>query len=194
VAGRKGKVAAGEVQDNPNAERRRRKKEVNRRTVSKKNRKLFREAVALANDGHVPILSGMRSIDVIQEVLDRAVAMMRFAQAEVDKLSIDELWVRRIDAQDNVIVEPHRWIQMEQVLRTEALEIADRMEKLNIDERRITLQEAESHLIQLAIRQVLAQLDLTPEQTKKVGPALRAAQDIFDGTAREIPTKELNAA
>lgn len=132
--------------------------------------------------------------DVLDECLRRAVGDMRFAGSHVDHLPVEEFWVDRIDAQGNRLVEPHPWIQLEHAVRTEVVDIAARLSGLDLDERRVAIAEAQAALLQRALQVALEKVGLTPDQRKMLGPALREARDILEGTATEVPNPTPAAA
>lgn len=119
--------------------------------------------------------------DALQEVLGRAVAHMRIAATEVDRLKPTDLWAYKFDAQGNRLVEPSKWLRAETVARKEVLEIASRMAQLDIDGRRVAVEEAEALFITRFLDAVLDQLNLTDEQRGLLGPALDNAMPLIEG-------------
>jgi hypothetical protein len=158
-------------------QRTRRRRARNRRTVSEIRALCEHYEVQAAQIGDVA--------DVLDECLRRAVGDMRFAAGYVDDLPIDDFWVKKVDAHGNILVEPHPWVQLEKLSREEVVEIATRMAGLDIDERRVALQEAQAALLQRALRVAMEAVGLTPEQQKLLGPALRNARAVLEGAAVE---------
>jgi hypothetical protein len=116
---------------------------------------------------------GASTADVLQEVLDRAVGGMRYAASEVDKLSPDEFWVHKVDAQGNTLAEPNKWYQLEVAARAEVERIAGLMSQLGIAERLVQVEEAKATLIIAAIRDAARDAGLDNTSIRKLGSALR---------------------
>lgn len=161
------------------------------RKRQKDNRRTIRELKELTDlyDVQSPLEIGTLP-DVLDECLRRAVGDMRFAGAHVDALAAEDFWVDRIDAQGNRLVEPHPWIQLEKATRTEVVDIAARLAGLDLDERRVAIAEAQAALLQRALTYALNQIGLTKDQRAKLGPALREARGILEGTATDITTQD----
>lgn len=110
---------------------------------------------------------------MLQECLERAVGGMRYAASEVDKLSPEEFWVERIDAQGNRLVEPNKWYQLEQDARAEVERLAGMMAQLGIAERQVRVEEAKAALIVAAIRDAAREAGLSGAQMRALGSGLR---------------------
>jgi hypothetical protein len=98
---------------------------------------------------------------------------MRYAASEVDKLSPDEFWVQKVDAQGNTLVEPNKWYQLEERCREEVGKLAGLMSQLGIAERQVQVEEARAMLVVAAIRDAARDAGLTQAQTRALGSALR---------------------
>lgn len=117
------------------------------------------------------------------EVLDRITQLFRYVQGEVNALEQDEFWVRKVDAQGNVLVEPNRWVQLERDLQDQLVEILGKVDGLDIEERRVTIEEAKAALVARFMDAVLDKLELTKEQQGLIGAAVEDALPIIEGTA-----------
>lgn len=117
--------------------------------------------------------AGQSSAEILQEVLDRAVGGMRYAASEVDKLAPEEFWVSKIDAQGNVLHEPHKWYQLEVQCRAEVERLAGLMSQLGIAERQVQVEEARAVLIIGAIREAAREAGIEPGKVKVMGQKLR---------------------
>jgi hypothetical protein len=152
-----------------------RQKDPQKRTKAKQRRNamLMAEALEIASTYDIAVNKGNAVIDVLQTVLDRAMDLWRLACKEVDKLSMDERLVQRIDENGNRLVEPHIWIQYEGSLRAELIDLGIRMGHLGVDERRVRVQEAQVELLGRAVLAAAHAIGLPAEQQRELGAALR---------------------
>jgi hypothetical protein len=127
-----------------------------------------------------------RTEDIWQEILNRTMLMYRYVQAQVDALAEDEFWVQKIDAQGNRLVEPHKWIQYERVLMEDLREVVAKMDGLDLEARRVAVEEAEAALIAKFMDSILEDLKLTKAQKERLDDAIDRALPIITGQAREI--------
>lgn len=146
-------------------------------------RATFREAMLIAAEGGMKVPEYNSVPDLLGEVLARAVGGMRYAASEVDKVPVDEFWVRKIDAQGNVLVEPNKWYQLELACRGEVAELADLYARLDLDRRRVELEEAEAALWAGVIREAARRSGLKPAQQRQL---LRALDEVIEGSGEEV--------
>lgn len=147
-----------------------------KRGAAKKRRRnamLMGEALELASTYDIPIVKGNAVVDVLQQVLDRCMDHWRLACKEVDGLEVDERLVVRIDEQGNKLVEPHVWMQYEQTLRAELIDLGIRMGHLGVDERRVRVQEAQVELLGRAVLAAAHAIGLDVGKQRELGAALR---------------------
>lgn len=154
---------------------------LNRRSRSKRNKEAFKKAVALADSYDMPRAHGVSTVDVLQECLERVVAIMRYAASEADQLPADEVWVELVDAQGNALVEPNQWLALEGAMRTEAVELAAQMENLGIAERQVAVAERMADVIAPVLKDVLDAIGLTPAQQRKVPGVVRERLQLLEG-------------
>lgn len=167
----------------------------NRRTATKRRRNamLLGEALEIASTYDIAIVTGNAVVDVLQQVLDRCMDHWRLACKEVDGLEMDERLVVRIDEQGNRLVEPHIWIQYEQMLRAELTDLAIRMGHLGVDERRVRVQEAQIELLGRAVLAAAHFIGLDVNQQKQLGAALRdELMKLEDPSGAENPAVKQN--
>jgi hypothetical protein len=181
-------IRAAEVQDNPQREARR-QKEVNRRTVKRRNKKLFKELTKAVDGTPIALATGKSMEGMLDDMRNRAYAYWRFAAAQVDALHPDDFWVRSIDANDNIVVEPHRWVQFEAAARQELEDLGIKLIGLGLEERRVRLEEAQFGVVLQYLDAILGQLNLTQAQLDALPGALDAAEPILEGSARSLPQK-----
>lgn len=153
------------------------------RRTRARNRKLYGEAMKLAAVDGMQRPTGVTVTDVLQECLERATGGLRFAAAEVDKLKGDEFWVRKVDAQGNVLVEPNKWYQLEQACRAEVEDLATKMLGLDIDSRLAAVEEARALLMFRAVAEAAKKVGLSPVQIRELGGALRGELEAIEGVA-----------
>ena len=177
----------------PALEQRRSKRAAARR---RKNSKSYRNAVALANDLEISIAPTMPIADVMELVFRRTHALWQFAAAEADKLdatkkdgTTNAIWQIQYDAQGNPLRVPHKWIEMERTLREELWEQATDLQSLNIDERRVRIEEAQMEILGRALSAAAKDAGLDSETQRALGSHLRQrlqelAPPPIEGTAR----------
>lgn len=147
----------------------------NQRTRKRRNARsrAYGELIQIAAAKGVTAQAGQSSADMLQEVLDRAVSGMRYAASETDKLTPEEFWVSKIDAQGNVLVEPNKWYQLEVQCRAEVERLAGLMSQLGIAERAVRVEEARATLVVAAIRDAARDAGLSQKQMRALGAGLR---------------------
>lgn len=152
-------------------------------------RRIFRELVHIAAEQGASIELGVSTGDALQEALDRAVSLMRFAADQVDELHApedilsnlppeqDPLFEVVVNPQGPDLIRPHRYLTMEREARLEVEKLAAMMTQLGIAERVVRVEEAKAALIIAAIREAAFDIGLPPETTKKLGAALRSRME-----------------
>lgn len=167
----------------------------------KRNSKSYRAAVALANDLEITIAPPMPIADVMELVYRRTHALWQFAASQADKLDAtlpdgkaNAIWQIQYDAQGNSLRVPHKWIEYERALREELWEQSTDLQSLNIDERRVRIEEAQMEILGRALTLAAqdAGLDAATQQT--LGSHLRQrltelAPPAIEGTARPATEK-----
>lgn len=177
---KKVKYAVSEVPDDPKARQRYRK--LNKRTVKKHNRKLFGELSEMRRIAKVPG-PGKSMESMLEDLRNRAYALWRYAAAEVDALPEDEFWVRKVDAQFNVVVEPNKWVQYEAACRAELEDLGVKLIGLGLEERRVRIEEAEAEVVTKFLDAVLDGLNLTEAQQQALPVAIDRALPVIEGRA-----------
>lgn len=150
-------------------------KDKQRRTNAKRRRNaiLLGEALDIAKNYDIAITKGNAVVDVLQTVLDRLMDKWRWVCKTVDALEMSEVLVERIDEQGNRLVEPNVWIQYEQTLRAELIDLGIRMGHLGVDERRVRVQEAQIELLGRAVLAAAHAIGLDMGVQRQLGAALR---------------------
>lgn len=122
--------------------------------------------------------------DILSWAMRRVHVSMLWAARQADGVPVDEFWVRKVDGHGNVLVEPHKWFQLERALRDEAVRLAARMVDLGLAERMVALEEAKAVMVAQAVRTAAEAAGLSPVQITKLGEELRkglesgAVQDV----------------
>lgn len=148
---------------------------------SRANKKAFSAALAVAKSYDLPRAHGVTTVDVLQECLERVVAIMRYAAKQLDRIDERDLWAEILDAQGNVLVEPNQWLALEAAMRAEAIELSVQMENLGIAERQVALAERTADQIAPILMDVLEGLGLTAAQKRKVPGVVRARLQVLEG-------------
>lgn len=155
--------------------------------------RIFRELVHIAAEQGHSIPLGVTTADALQECLDRAVALYRFAADQVDNLSTDlpegeehlsnlptsadPLFEVISNPQGPDVIQPHRYVLMEREARQEVEKLASMMTQLGIAERVVRVQEAQAVLVVAAIREAAIETGLSQDQVRRLGEAIRGRLD-----------------
>lgn len=173
------------------------------RRKSETRSRVFRELVHIAADQGASIELGVSTADALQECLDRAVALLRFAQQQVDSIERpdtaevydgdepdsllrgaslanlpvqdDPLYTVIPNPQGPDLIVPHRYLQMEREARMEVEKLAAMMTQLGIAERVVRVREAEAALLVAAVREAAISAGLSNDQVRRLGEELRAS-------------------
>ena len=136
---------------------------------------------------------GSDPVAILQEVLDGAVADLRYAQTRVDELPEDQLF------RDSVIEGrvPSEWVNLRDKYRAELERMCNSMVRAGIADRAVQIREAEAVLMIGAIQQAALDIGLDGEQVRELGAALRQrfqdsrasapALPVIDAVAEEEP-------
>lgn len=149
--------------------------------------RIFRELVHIAAEQGATIQLGVSTGDALQECLDRAVALWRFAADQVDKIQIrdpdvdlanlsadeDPTFEVYTNPQGPDLVDDHRWYKREREARHEIEKLAAMMTQLGIAERVVRVEEAKAALVVAAIREAAVDAGIPPDQIRALGAALR---------------------
>jgi hypothetical protein len=82
--------------------------------------------------------------------------------------------------------EGNRWVRLQGRLMDRLATFAKTAADMGIQERQVKLAEAQTMMIGKLISNVIGRLDLTPEQRKAVGPAIREEMAVIAGKATEV--------
>lgn len=168
-------------------------------------RKIFRELVHMAAEQGAAIELGVSTAGALQECLDRAVALYRFAADQVDRItppdgvwegqsladlpvSDDPLFEVMPNPQGPDLVTRHRYFLMEQEARLEIEKLASMMTTLGIAERVVRVEEAKAALLIAAVREAAMDIGLTHDQVRDLGAALRRRADNGLGQMKSAPS------
>lgn len=152
--------------------------------------RIFRELVHIAAEQGHTIPLGISTADALQQCLDRAVALYRFAADQVDNLAFadlpegvehlselptnqDPLFEVISNPQGPDVIQPHRYLTMEREARLEVQKLAAMMTQLGIAERVVRVQEAQATLVVAAVREAAIEAGLSHDQVRILGAALR---------------------
>lgn len=148
--------------------------------AGRKNSKLLHAAREEAARQSAGVKLDMDPIDALQECLDGAVSMLRWAGVKAAKVPDDKVMV--MTAFGPI---PNQYVRLEQDMRKEVAGLAARMVDLDIADRSVRLQEAKAMLIVQAIQAAARKAGIPRDQIKLLGPALRDELLTIEGTARE---------
>lgn len=112
----------------------------------------------------------------ITGVLSLAVGNLAYVNAKV--LEIDEAELFDSDK--------YRWVSWQERLMDRVAKYAATAVNMGVAERQVRLAEQQTKLMQRLLEGVMGELELTPEQRRKVGPAIRSQLDVIEGQAREL--------
>jgi hypothetical protein len=179
---------------------------------SEARRRIFRELVHMAAEQGASISLGVSTGDALQECLDRAVAIWRFAADQVDSITPpqaldpshpdydpdsslanlptheDPLFHVITNPQGPDLIVRHRYIEMEREARLEIEKLAAMMTQLGIAERVVRVEEAKATLMVAAVREAAMEAGLDHDQIRRLGAALRDKVADGLGQARSSPS------
>lgn len=145
--------------------------------------RIFRELVLIAAEQGASIPLGISTGEALQQCLDRAVALWRFAASQVDQLDIaddpnvsveeDGFFEVMENPQGPDIVTVNRWYAMEREARLEIEKLAAMMTQLGIAERVVRVEEAKAALLIAAVREAAMEAGLDHDQIKLLGAKMR---------------------
>ena len=118
-------------------------------------------------------------------VMGRTADMLRFIMSQVDDLKpgnpqlnsadVDHQWVASMDAQGNVVFEPHYAVQMEAQLRKELFDMATKAQAVGLASRRVQIQEAQMMIMGRALGEAADKAGLSETQKALLVEGLRTS-------------------
>lgn len=128
--------------------------------------------------------------DALQEVLDRAVSMLRVVGSNADEVKEDEMTVMTAFGPIE-----NMWLRLERDLRQEVGALAARMVQIGIADRAVKVQEAKAVLLVQAIQAAAREVGIPRDKVKALGPALRTNLELMSGEGEGGgPPSKLRAA
>jgi hypothetical protein len=154
------------------------------------------EAMRLASEHRIPTSFDKASPSLprlLDEVLNRTIDIWRWAATQADKVPEAEFWVEGFDSDENKITEPNKWFQLEAAARDEAFTMLSTMTSLDIDDRRVKVEEFQLEVLGRALRAAARDAGLSQEQQTALGIELRRHIAIIEGHdpnhPQPVPTK-----
>lgn len=163
----------------------RRSKRIARR--KRREELLWVEALDMAKTYEIPITRGNNIVDVLQTLLDRLMDQWKLVCKIVDALPRTEWLFEAVDEQGNRIYTPNVWMQYEQSLRVELMDLSLRMGHLGVDERKVRVAEAQMELLGRALQAAAHNAGLDPIAQRKLGAALRIELERLEAGYDEAP-------
>lgn len=117
----------------------------------------------------------------LKEIMADLTSQWYHAVAQRDAVPMEDFWVRKYDAQGNLLVEPHPWYQEAERIGLRLEAVCQNAIKNGLAERMAAIEEFKAAMFIASLRQVLDRLQLTPEQRALVGPALHEARETLLG-------------
>lgn len=162
-------------------------------TEGRRKRKAYHAVMRDAQKKKIQLQFPSGLPDALDKIFRRTHALWHHAATVVDKLSTsappgakNSIWTYKWDENGNKIVEPSKWVAYESALRKEVFEQAAIMQKLNIDEARVRIEQAQLDLLAQALKNAARKANLDDQQQRSLGAALREELSIIEGTAEEI--------
>jgi hypothetical protein len=135
--------------------------------------------------------------DAILHAMRLAAGEVAYCDAQVRRLSEDELFERpnketwvELPSGPIVMVEEKRdaevvsrWVQLRDNAADRMAKYGEMAIRVGVEERRIKLAEQEANLVSRFFEAVLGDLNLSPQQFQKVGPAMRKHLALVEGVA-----------
>jgi hypothetical protein len=130
-------------------------------------------AITAGGGADVALAPQRSTADVLAWALRRVDGIMQWAAVQSESVPEAEFWVKYVDAQGNIRVEPNKWFQLERSMRDEAVRLAARMVDLGLAERAVAVEEAKAILVAQAVRTAAEAAGIPPEQIVRLGEELR---------------------
>lgn len=115
---------------------------------------------------------------------------LRYAHLIVDDLNPRSIWIARTgggakqgDADYSYSVQLNAWVRYRDELRDKIARIANEMARNGLAERAVRIQEQEQSLVVHFLETIVDQLDLSPAQRARLGPAVRDSLPILEGSS-----------
>lgn len=151
----------------------------------------------IAERQHVPRPFNITTSQALQECLDRAVGLWRFADDQLDKVTItsadadpdapfEGFFEELPGPGGSVTVVPNRWYTLSKEARKDVEHLAGMMTQLGIAERHVRVEEARAVLVISAIKEAAMDAGLSNDQVKLLGASLR---DKLDGASTDSPIR-----
>lgn len=142
----------------------------------------YKESMLLAEEFGVHVAEDMPLHEVQLKTFRRIHALWMQAASKVDALDPEatpgepnSLWFKYYDEHGNTRFEPSKWLQLETNLRQELFDAGIRLGHLDIDARRVLVEEAQLTLLQDALATAAARLGLSEAQRVEFGDHFRQA-------------------
>lgn len=180
-------VACATVAGQPRTAATRAKHKAKRRVIRRRTAEDIHTALLAATaEGGLELTIGpeVGTAELLAWALRRVHATMLWAGQQADAVSVDKFWVRYVDSNDNIRVEPNKWFQLERSMREEAVKLAARMVDLGLAERAIAVEEAKAVMVAQAVRNAAEAAGLSPVQITRLGEELRKGLEA--GTVEEV--------
>lgn len=143
------------------------------------NKKRLAEArLALANRPSAPEINALPT-DVLQEIVDGLVADLRFTQAKVNGLTIDNFW------RDTMVGRiPNEWVRLRDEYRDKIAMLMTKMVSLGIADRAVAVQEAQMAMVATMVQEALRRAGADDMLIRRTGEELR--QIAIEGQAKDV--------
>ena len=112
----------------------------------------------------------------ISGVLRLAVGNLAYVNAKVLELDGEDIWDP----------ENRRWITWQERLMDRVAKYAATAVNMGVAERQVQLAEQQTRFMGELLEAVMGEIELTPEQRKRVGPAIRNQLAVIEGKSREL--------
>lgn len=132
----------------------------------------------------------------VQAALSLAAGQLAYATSKVAALDEDEMYEEHVNAETRIPqVLPNIWLVVQERCMKDMTKFAKVASDMGIAERDMSLKENQTMLVAGLLKSVIADLDLSPEQQKKIAPSIRKhlpqmqsgeENPILDGSAREL--------
>lgn len=147
----------------------------------------------MAEERGLPAPRGVSTGQAMQEALDRAVQMWRFAQDQLNRVTVtthydddgpmEGFFEERKGPGGSTVIVPSRWYTLEVEARRDVEKLAGMMTQLGIAERSVRVDEARAALVIASIKDAAIEAGLDNDQVRALGMALRSRLEEATSTA-----------
>jgi hypothetical protein len=159
----------------------------------KVRKRSLQQAIELAKDAELNLNRPRRPVsttEIMDELTLRVHDLWLWVQNHTNEINEPDFWIKGRDYNGNIYVEPEKWFQLERSLREELFEMTRQMTALDIDERRIRVEELQLSVLGRALQAALRDANVDAQTQKVIGARLRQHIAAIEGSITVEPNPD----